>query len=751
MNKNRLSFILLAIVVFSLLVLSGCGSAKKGSLSNSSDSKSLVAGRKIDAPVMRIGLKDKVSEMVTISAKSGLVLTNGENDGMYFGNERLYRASFFVKGASGQGGQKVFRVQIASLSSKDAAENLAAQVSKETGYSAETPFNSQTRTYRVQIGRANSRSEAAKTENKLRNSGYKDAYVVSETLKSGITGKLVAVNAGGERVSETSVFRLAPRDKEDVLDLSGWKYRGAIELKIDNNGAIIPINIINLEEYLQGVVPAEMSGTVYPQLEALKAQTLAARTYAVRNRGQYASEGYDLCNTPSSQVYKGVNVEQKLTNQAIEETKGEVLGYGGKLINALFTSTCGGHTEDVENVFKGDGEPYLKGVYCAPEAGSFHLLTSTDEPEINYGADGAPIDYEISTLDIMGLFPPDFQVAASAAVDKEFFRGMLKRSMNKLGKTDIQLPENLEKTINLSTATDAFVAALGWQERIAKQISEIDLKSLLDPGLAKSMSKNSAKNLLYFLRLGFISTESDGSIAVSKTLNQTTFIRLVTMILEYEGGLSQKVGRLVKRGEKDIHLLVNKEVKKYEVDQDVRLFRRFNNYVVPMKSLQMAPGDMITLALRGGKVVQVLHNPPLEGVTNDRFSRYLHWDVKYTNSELEAKVRKYIDVGHITELNPLEHGVSERVTKLEVVGSKSKAVLEGLRIRWALGLRENLFIIDKIYNERGEQTGWRFIGRGWGHGVGLCQVGAYGMAMEGKQYQEILKHYYTGVEIEKIK
>lgn len=64
---------------------------------------------------MRIGLKDKTAEMITVSAKSGLVITNDKNDQLYYGNERLYRVSFFVKGATGQGARKVYRVQVASL------------------------------------------------------------------------------------------------------------------------------------------------------------------------------------------------------------------------------------------------------------------------------------------------------------------------------------------------------------------------------------------------------------------------------------------------------------------------------------------------------------------------------------------------------------------------------------------------------------------------------------------------------------
>jgi len=82
-----------------------------------------------------------------------------------------------------------------------------------------------------------------------------------------------------------------------------------------------------------------------------------------------------------------------------------------------------------------------------------------------------------------------------------------------------------------------------------------------------------------------------------------------------------------------------------------------------------------------------------------------------------------------------------------VRGEKGEVSLKGLNIRMTLGLRENWFTIDKVV---GKRPGFLFIGRGWGHGVGLCQVGAYGMAVQGRNYREIIKHYYTDVDITKL-
>ena len=94
-------------------------------------------------------------------------------------------------------------------------------------------------------------------------------------------------------------------------------------------------------------------------------------------------------------------------------------------------------------------------------------------------------------------------------------------------------------------------------------------------------------------------------------------------------------------------------------------------------------------------------------------------------------------------------GVSGRVVELAVVGSEGELLLKGLKIRWALGLRENLFVVDRERDARGQVERFVFTGKGWGHGVGLCQVGAFGMAQSGSSYEQILAHYYSGIRLDR--
>jgi stage II sporulation protein D len=138
----------------------------------------------------------------------------------------------------------------------------------------------------------------------------------------------------------------------------GRKYRGTI--KVDRVGQRLrAINVVGLEQYLYGVVPAEVPDDWLP--EVLKAQAVAARSYALATRKTGAA--FDLFPDVRSQVYRGVDEEEDSTNAAIDETKGEVLMYGGRVITAYFHSTSGGRTATVGDVWPGSRPtPYLVGV-----------------------------------------------------------------------------------------------------------------------------------------------------------------------------------------------------------------------------------------------------------------------------------------------------------------------------------------------------------------------------------------------------
>ncbi|NDW12518.1 SpoIID/LytB domain-containing protein [Bacteroides sp. 214] len=135
-------------------------------------------------------------------------------------------------------------------------------------------------------------------------------------------------------------------------------------------------------------------------------------------------------------------------------------------------------------------------------------------------------------------------------------------------------------------------------------------------------------------------------------------------------------------------------------------------------------------------------------------THFYRWKVEYGQKELSelALSRSDIDFGDIIDLIPVQRGTSGRLVKLKIVGSKRTMVIgKELEIRRTLStshLYSSAFVVDKITNE--EEIKFILTGAGWGHGVGLCQIGAAVMGEEGYKYDEILLHYYIGADIEKL-
>jgi stage II sporulation protein D len=177
------------------------------------------------------------------------------------------------------------------------------------------------------------------------------------------------------------------------------------------------------------------------------------------------------------------------------------------------------------------------------------------------------------------------------------------------------------------------------------------------------------------------------------------------------------------------------------------LFRRVGEATFYAPELALLPNDPVLFHL-GDEGVDLLVLLS-EGGSFDRSSRFSHWVVRKSSSELTKEVNARVEVGDVVDLRPKRYGRSGRVVELEIVGTRANKTVRGLAIRRALGIRENLFFLDVQRGPTGKIRGWVFTGRGWGHGVGLCQVGAYGMAAAGFGYREILSHYYPGTRLQR--
>jgi stage II sporulation protein D len=147
----------------------------------------------------------------------------------------------------------------------------------------------------------------------------------------------------------------------DFIRVNGKKYRGMIELRKKKNGRILVINDLDIEEYLKGVISAEVPSTWNP--EALKAQAVASRTYALYQKRESGNRPYHILSTEMGQVYNGSGAERKNAIRAVLETSGLVIVYHDEIIPAFYHSSCGGHTENAAELW-GIDEPFLRGVDC---------------------------------------------------------------------------------------------------------------------------------------------------------------------------------------------------------------------------------------------------------------------------------------------------------------------------------------------------------------------------------------------------
>ncbi|MEK7349213.1 MAG: SpoIID/LytB domain-containing protein [Candidatus Eisenbacteria bacterium] len=173
--------------------------------------------------------------------------------------------------------------------------------------------------------------------------------------------------------SPAETLRLVPSDR----GLSGWSgrwYRGSFRVHASNGEGLSLVNEVELESYLRGVLPSEIGNPPAAEYEAVKAQAVAARSYTLSYIGRRAELGFDLWATTEDQVYEGTKRENAQSDRALHETRGEVALADGLPLRALYSSTCGGRTSNVEDVWPWPWTSYLRSVrdagrddssYCA--------------------------------------------------------------------------------------------------------------------------------------------------------------------------------------------------------------------------------------------------------------------------------------------------------------------------------------------------------------------------------------------------
>lgn len=215
----------------------------------------------------------------------------------------------------------------------------------------------------IKVGKSLSAGEILKVKSK---SNLKvvtsDEQVINNTNNKEINikfdGKNINLNGKNFNLNnfpQNGAF-LISSDSPIYVDKIKRNYGGAISFRVNNKKLDI-VNRVDMDEYLKGVLPKEMSPS-FP-MESLKAQALCSRSFAINNYNKFIKNGYNLDDTTRSQVYYGKDVEEKTTNKAVEETIGQVIKYDGKVAETIFCASSGGYTVASSEAWGGNSVPYL--------------------------------------------------------------------------------------------------------------------------------------------------------------------------------------------------------------------------------------------------------------------------------------------------------------------------------------------------------------------------------------------------------
>ena len=199
-----------------------------------------------------------------------------------------------------------------------------------------------------------------------------------------------------------------------------------------------------------------------------------------------------------------------------------------------------------------------------------------------------------------------------------------------------------------------------------------------------------------------------------------------------------------------MRLLVGGQLKEFSLAPDALVYHRVGDSRLPLRKGSWIGGELVDFRAEGDTIPMLVYRINFANPAADRYSRLAVWQVHKTKAELDAAFRS-LTIGEFTR--HARHPARRRPSAWSAPRSSAPPdarTVPALRLRTLLSLRDSLFSYDIERNAAGAVVGATFFGRGWGHGVGMCQVGAYGMALAGARYEEILKKYYAGIELQKL-
>ncbi len=689
----------------------------------------LPLGARVANPPVRVGLDTQALEYIVGLEGGGEVQSLDGRALLRLKDGEKLRIWWDSKGEADPTDE--YRVQVGPPLAQKEADALIQRL-KGLGEAPERLAVPDGGTWRVVTGHFASAQEAEPLLDRLQDQGYQELWVATEKRKGKpMNGRaLYAVTERYERLPLPNAgVRFVPAG--DLTYVAGkGRYRGRVEIFPNPQGRLTAVNTVDLETYLRGVVPKEMGAWEFPALEALKAQAVAARTYAYVNLGKRAKEGFDLVDTVADQVYGGRDGEQALTDRAVEETTGLIATYNGHPIQALFMANSGGATVDNHYVF-GDAYPYLKGVSNYVE----NPQTLRFKGGLGDRGEGW-LTWEILRLAAEGFLAqgyldgPHMHRPLSGAD----LRPVLDAVAVRLGRPRSPAPPEGGPQLYLWLAR-----GLGFQEVVAGMDRPQDAAYLLGDAEPKGPDRPLGA---FLVRRALVPPSVWRNPAPTLAQGLDVLGRLWQELepLDFLDGtlLADGTVRVRRGGPIPLRLAPGYLLAEEAPGGSLRL--------VGQSDIQV--GDRVKwLAHSEGSPVLVRRLDP-DGTSLDRYNGMAHWKVELKEDDLLDKLRTRAGMHSLRSLQT-ESNDQGRVLELTALDDQGRAHrFTGMRIRNLLGLKDNVFRF-LVVGQPPERR-WIFYGRGWGHGVGMDQTGAYGMALEGATFDQILKHYYQGIQLTPI-
>jgi len=630
-----------------------------------------------------------------------------------------------------------YAVQVSAVSDLASANSLADKLRASTQQRVDVLLDTGGTAYRVIAGDFATSADAQALRDQLTQGGYgTNLLIIKRPADQPFEKKHQLVDDEGEHATLDGESVLIIPVSSDTITIGDKLYRTAARVFINPRGTYNVINELNMEEYLRGVVPAEMGPKIYDEVEALKAQAIAARTYAVRNLGQFRREGYDICAGPACQAYLGFSGEEALSDRAVRETAGLVATYNGQPIDALYTATCGGETSDVGTMFPGRNEPYLKRVRCVED----QVLTIAGRAD-----SGLLSEQEVNArlfAAIAGL--PDVEPSWSAR-EVETAVNAAMRMLHFDARSTV--PPVSSRRGDVLT----YLAATLDLDRYSTVVTMPEDRSYYFPQTAAKES-TPYRAAAFLIKFGFLPAEDIDRVDMNTAMPRDELYGLLGSWVRKHGVISDATGKILSVAGRVVTMKIEGKPTRFTLPANVPIFRKIADRYQEYRSAPVTIGDRATIASDVRKTpVALVINAYLDGASFDRSSNFASWTRSYRAGELVTSINKRNPIRQLQGIRPLTVDASQRIAELEVTAENGRTfVLRGLPIRWSLNVPDNLFVFEKTQDPDGMDR-YTFYGKGWGHGIGFCQVGAYGMATSGWTAQQILTHYYTGIEIAPMK